>query len=133
MKGSHSGGRPAVQLHNVALESKLARSQPTMRSPTRAQRPPSCTMPISVRATRDRDRLARQTEELASEVAKLDLRSPISGVVLTPRVSDRLGTYVVEGTELVEVADLNTLRARIYLSEHDMYKLRSGFLRAIPD
>jgi hypothetical protein len=46
--------------------------------------------------------------------------------VLTPRVADRLGSYVTAGTELLEVADLRVLRARIYVSEHDMYKVRVG-------
>ncbi len=30
------------------------------------------------------------------------------------------------GTDLLEIADLNTLRARIYVSEYDMYKVREG-------
>jgi multidrug efflux pump subunit AcrA (membrane-fusion protein) len=47
-------------------------------------------------------------------------------VVLTPRVTDRLGAYVTAGTELLEIADLTQLRARIYVSEYDLYKLRVG-------
>src|SRR5208337_3961800 len=74
-------------------------------------------------SVKDRERLAQQMEELASEVAKLDLRSPISGVVLTPRMHDRLGAYLVEGTELIEVGGLDMVKARIYLSEYDMHKL----------
>jgi multidrug efflux pump subunit AcrA (membrane-fusion protein) len=77
-------------------------------------------------AVEERNRLAQQTQELGSQVASLELSSPISGVVLTPRLSDRLGAYVPAGTELVEVADLGIMRARIYVSEHDMYKLRVG-------
>ncbi len=119
-----TAGASLVQLHNVALEAKLARS----RSDYQVANARAATALLHYAdlgaAARDRERLARQTEELTSEVAKFNLRSPISGVVLTPRVGDRLGTYVVEGTELVEVADLNTLRVRIYVSEHDMYKLR---------
>jgi hypothetical protein len=37
-----------------------------------------------------------------------------------------LGSYAPAGTELAEVADLRTLRARIYVSEHDIYKFRVG-------
>jgi hypothetical protein len=47
-------------------------------------------------------------------------------VVVTPRVEDRLGSYIVPGTDLIEIADVSTLRARIYVSEHDMYKLHLG-------
>jgi putative peptide zinc metalloprotease protein len=121
---SITAGAPLIQMHNVALESKLARSQADYEVANARAATALLHYADLGGATGDRDRLARQTEQLSSEVAKLDLTSPISGVVLTPRVGDRLGTYLVEGTELVEVADVNTLRARVYLSEHDMYKLR---------
>ena len=119
-----TAGALLVQLHNVALEAKLASSRAD--SEVANTRVATALLHYTGLGTaaKDRESLARQTEELTSEVAKLDLRSPISGVVLTPRVADRLGTYLVAGTQLLEVADLNTLRARIYLSEHDMYKLR---------
>jgi HlyD family secretion protein len=75
---------------------------------------------------KEKENLARQTGLLSSEAANLELGSPISGVVLTPRVPDLLGSYVTPGTELLDIADLNQLRARIYVSEHDVYKLRVG-------
>jgi putative peptide zinc metalloprotease protein len=77
-------------------------------------------------AMNERDRLAVQSEQLKLKAEDLELRSPISGVVLTPHVRDRLGSYLTEGAELVEVADLKALRARIYLSEYDMYKVHDG-------
>jgi HlyD family secretion protein len=77
-------------------------------------------------AVEERNRFAQETRGLASQAANLVLNSPISGVVLTPRLGDRLGAYVSEGTELVEVADLGQMRARIYVSEHDIYKLTIG-------
>jgi multidrug efflux pump subunit AcrA (membrane-fusion protein) len=77
-------------------------------------------------AAKDRDRLARQASELSAEAANLELKSPISGTVLTPRPADHLGSYVTSGTDLVEVADLSRMRARIYVSEHDMYKVKVG-------
>jgi multidrug efflux pump subunit AcrA (membrane-fusion protein) len=45
---------------------------------------------------------------------------------VTARPADLLGSYVTEGKELVEIADLDTLRARIYASEYDMYKVHQG-------
>ena len=117
-------GALLFQLHNVALESKLASSRADYEVANARAATALLRYTGLGTAAKDRESLARQTEELTSEVANLDLRSPISGVVLTPRVADRLGTYLVAGTQLVEVADLNTLRARIYLSEHDIYKLR---------
>jgi putative peptide zinc metalloprotease protein len=77
-------------------------------------------------ASQERERLAMQTGVLSSEAANQKLRSPIGGAVLTSRAIDRLGSYVTAGTELLEVADLSVMRARIYVSEHDMYKIRVG-------
>jgi len=121
---SVTAGAPLIQMRNAALESKLARSQADYEVANARAATALLHYADLGGATGDRDRLARQTEQLSSEVARLAVTSPISGVVQTPRVGDRLGTYLVDGTELVEVADLNTLRARVYLSEHDMYKLR---------
>jgi multidrug efflux pump subunit AcrA (membrane-fusion protein) len=77
-------------------------------------------------ATQDRNRLAEQSRDLGAQAASLEVFSPISGVVLTPRVGDRLASYVSEGTELAEVADLSQMSARIYVSEYDLYKLTMG-------
>ena len=53
---------------------------------------------------------------------------------MTPRVADRLGSRVEEGTELVEVADVSRLRARIYLPEFGVRKTQVGAsARLLPD
>jgi HlyD family secretion protein len=77
-------------------------------------------------ATQERDRLAEQSHSANAHVAALDIASPIAGTVLTPRVADRLGSYVAEGTELAEVADLNALQARMFVSEYDLHRLKVG-------
>ena len=71
-----------------------------------------------------RDQAVQEARSAASEAAELELKSPVAGVVTTPRVSDQLGSFVKEGKELVEVADLHTMRARIYVSEYDLSKYR---------
>jgi len=77
-------------------------------------------------AVQDRDRLTVQARQLTLKAGSLELRSPIAGVVLTPHLGDRLGSYVTEGTQFLEVADVGALEARIYVSEYDMYKVREG-------
>jgi putative peptide zinc metalloprotease protein len=77
-------------------------------------------------ALQDREQLAKQERELRSEGGSLQLSSPIAGTVLTPRLGDLLGSYIQPGSELVEVADLHQMRARAYVSDHDMYKLYVG-------
>jgi putative peptide zinc metalloprotease protein len=63
----------------------------------------------------------------ASEInSALEMKAPITGTVVTPKVQDQLGAYLKAGTELLEVADLSQMRARIFTSEYDMYKIRGG-------
>ncbi|MGC2488010.1 MAG: hypothetical protein WA412_04955, partial [Candidatus Sulfotelmatobacter sp.] len=70
-------GAPLVQLHNAALESKLARSRTDSEvANARAATALLHYADLGVAAS-DRERLARQTDELAFQVSKLDLRSPI--------------------------------------------------------
>jgi len=121
-----AAGAPVVQLRNLPLESQVARSQADLA--VAAGRATSATMHYADigAAVQDRDRLAQQAQQLESEAANLKLVSPITGMVVTPRVRDQIGSYVPAGTELAEVADLHNLRARIYVTEHEIYKFHAG-------
>jgi putative peptide zinc metalloprotease protein len=77
-------------------------------------------------AAQERERLAEQSRTANAQAATLDVSSPISGVVMTPRVADLLGSHVPEGTELAEVADLAAMRARMFISEYDLHRLQAG-------
>jgi multidrug efflux pump subunit AcrA (membrane-fusion protein) len=75
-------------------------------------------------ALKEREKLAAQFQQISAMDAALEVTSPIEGTVVTPRVHELLGRYLNEGQELLEVADLSSLRARIYVSEYDLYKIR---------
>ena len=77
-------------------------------------------------AIQERARLNARVGQLAGMTEELDLRSPIAGAVVTPKVGDLLGAYLTAGQELLEIADLRTLRARVYISEFDVSKIRQG-------
>jgi putative peptide zinc metalloprotease protein len=77
-------------------------------------------------AAQERERLAEQSRTVNAQAATLDISSPISGVVMTPRLSDLLGSHVAEGTELAEVADLANMQARMFMSEYDLHRLQLG-------
>ena len=119
-------GAPLVRLRNLPLQSKLAHT--TSDYEVAAARATSAQLRyVDLGSTlEEHRRLGEQTRTLESEVAKLELASPIGGIVMTPRPIDILGAYVEGGTELVEVADLGTLRARVFLPEYEMRKIRSG-------
>jgi putative peptide zinc metalloprotease protein len=121
-----AAGTPLVELRNLPLQSTVAHSEADY--VVASGRATSAVLHYGNFgvAAKERERLARQTHELSSQAANLELKSPISGLVLTPRPNDRLGSYVTPGTELLDIADLAVMRARIYVSEHDMYKIRVG-------
>src|SRR5208337_804314 len=56
----------------------------------------------------------------------LEVASPISGVVVTPRLWDRVGSFVQEGDVLAGVDDARTLKARIFVPEFQVQRLRVG-------
>ena len=126
---SVQAGAPLIQLRNLALASKAAGVQSDSEVAGDRARYALLHYADFGPAAADRDRLEQQSQELASQLLNLSVKSPISGTVLTPRVGDKLGTYVSAGTELAEIGDLGRLRARIYISEFDMYKFR-GSIRA---
>jgi putative peptide zinc metalloprotease protein len=117
-----AAGAPIVQLRNVPLSSNLARSQSELETAAHKANATLLSYADYGSAEKERDRLGQQTSDLTSEVTNLEVKTPIAGQVTTPRVGDKVGSYVIEGTELAEVADLSRLRARIYISEFEMYK-----------
>jgi putative peptide zinc metalloprotease protein len=119
-----SAGAPLVQLRNMVLESKLAHSQSDLATTAARTKWAILHYADLGSAEQERARLTQQTGGDVSEAAHLEISTPIAGVVTTPRVSDQIGRYVKEGTELAEVADVSHLRARIYISEFEMYKVK---------
>jgi putative peptide zinc metalloprotease protein len=77
-------------------------------------------------AMKEREHQAAQVQQYSEMDKALKVASPISGTVITSRVEDLPGRYLISGQELLEVADLSVLRTRIYVPEYEMYKLRPG-------
>ncbi len=123
-----TSGALLVQLRNVPLESRLSRTEADYRIAAAEVNSAELHYAGTGVALQKRDQLAQESRILVSEVAALELKAPITGVVTTPRMADQLGTYVTTGTELAEVDDTRTMRARIYVSESEMYKYRPNSL-----
>lgn len=129
-----AAGAKLLQLRNLPLESEAARSYADYRAAAaRATQAQLRYADFGV-ADRERQQLQEQSRLLREQVSMLTITSPIAGEVMTPRVSDRLGSRVEAGAELVEVASLGTLRARIYLPEYAVRKAQPGApARLLPD
>jgi multidrug efflux pump subunit AcrA (membrane-fusion protein) len=51
--------------------------------------------------------------DLDARVQRLEIKSPISGVVVTPRIEDRVGRWLESGAELLTIHDTTLWKARI--------------------
>lgn len=120
-----TSGTLLIQLRSLDLQSQIARSAADRDLASARATSAMLRYADLGPAEQEKNQLDTQTRNLTAEAGALALRSPISGIVVTPWVENRIGSYVAAGTELVEVDDLSALRARIYVSEHDLYKLRA--------
>ena len=118
-------GAPLARLRNLKLETEAAQARADYDQMSARSLQLQLRYGDYSATERERQRLAERSRILAEEALRLDVRSPIAGVVTTPRVHDRLGSYVEAGTELAEVSNLSTLRARIYLPEFEFRKART--------
>jgi multidrug resistance efflux pump len=119
-------GAALLRLRNLPLESKVAAANADYAVASKRVISASLHYANLGPAVEEWNQLAQQTRQLQSQAGNLELAAPISGIVLSPRLSDRLGAFIPEGTELIEIGDLREMRARIYVSEHDLYKIRIG-------
>jgi len=77
-------------------------------------------------AERERQSVEARSQSLEHQLERLQLSSPIAGTVMTPRLSDRVGTYAPVGSTIAEIADVTQMRARIYIPEYLLQYVRVG-------
>ena len=74
-----------------------------------------------------RKREAAAQIALASDhLARTRLTAPTSGIIVTPRIEERVGQHLPRGGELCVVADLQTVTAEVAVPESDVALVRSG-------
>lgn len=72
------------------------------------------------------DALRREVALLDEELELSTLRAPVSGVVLTPHVQDRVGTSVEEGDLVVTVGRTDSLELDFGVAQRDIGRVRPG-------
>jgi RND family efflux transporter MFP subunit len=58
--------------------------------------------------------------------AHTQIRAPVSGVIVTPRIEERVGQFLTRGTELCVVADVGSVVAEVAVPEADASLIRAG-------
>ena len=73
-------------------------------------------------------RLETALADARAKLAGLTLRSPIPGVVTTPQIEQKIGSYVSEGNEFAVVSDRRQMRARVLVQDLDLEDVHPGAL-----
>jgi putative peptide zinc metalloprotease protein len=121
-----TAGQPLVELRNLQLESAAAEAEADLRMASAEANQALLTYGNFGSAEYRRQETSERQRELVSQLALLRISSPIAGVVATPRLQDLVGSHLDAGTQVAEVADLSTMRARIYIPEYGMREVRLG-------
>ena len=119
-------GAPLARLTNLPLESNLGDAQARLQLASAEAREAELHYQGFGNALMEKEQTARQYAQVSEMSAALELKAPIGGTVLTSKVQDQLGAYLEPGRELLEIADLSRMKARIYTSEYDLNKIRAG-------
>lgn len=121
-----AAGQGLGQLRDLPLEGEAAQAEADYQlASARAVQAERHYVKLAV-AKNDLFRADQQRRTLADRVSKLRLVAPVSGIVVTPRPQDLVGSYVQAGSTLLEVADPSRLRARIYIPDAYMRDVRPG-------
>jgi putative peptide zinc metalloprotease protein len=117
-------GDPIAQLRGLQIESRAAEAAANYE--IAASRANSAQLNYADYGKADQQRVeTKAIHGIAQEqLQKLKVRSPIRGVVTSARVKDLLGSFVTEGAVIAEVADVSSMKARVYVSETELNKLR---------
>ena len=121
-----AAGQPLIQLENLPLQSAADRAQTDLHEASdRVQMALLRSVDMGTVQARHREVTVR-SRSLTEEAAQLRITSPIGGIVATPRLADLVGRYLSSGSQVAEVADLSTMKARIYIPEFAMRDIRTG-------
>ena len=73
-----------------------------------------------------RDELAAKLVLESDQFARTSIRAPADGVIVTPRIEERVGQFFEKGAELCVVADARNVTAEVAIDEADAALLKTG-------
>lgn len=119
-------GETLLKMRNLEVESELAAADAELSRATSRRSGAQLTYASLGPAQHEWQRAVAVKSAVQSKYQKLEVKTPITGVVVTPRLEDLQERYVAEGELLVEIEDAATLKARLYLPEYEVRHIRQG-------
>ena len=117
---------PLLTLRNIRLEGQASNVDADVRSAEAAVRKAQLNYQDIEPARGERSYQTERYHSLSDQRAALQVKSPIAGLVVSPSLTDLIGSIVDAGAELAEVDDVSTLRARIFIPEFQVSKVSPG-------
>ena len=121
-----AAGAPLLRLRNVGLEAEADDARVSLRTAEAAAREAQMNYANLGIARAEQASQVGRSHSIFQQVAALKVASPIAGVMATPRLRDRVGSFVQEGDLLAEVDDVRMFKARIFIPEFQIQRIKSG-------
>ncbi len=119
-------GAPLIRMSDLELESMAAKASADRSSAGMNLRDAQLRYAGFGQAIALERQTAAVNRTLKNQAEKLNVISPLSGTVMTPRLENLAGSYVKEGTLLVEIADTDQMRVRIFVPEYEVRYVHSS-------
>jgi putative peptide zinc metalloprotease protein len=119
-------GAPLFRMRNAKLEGDVSRSLADLSLARANTRQAQLNFADLGSARSEQASQFERYQSASQQFAVLEVASPISGVVITPRIRNLTGSFVAEGTELAEIDDTQTLKARIFVPDFEIHRVALG-------
>jgi multidrug efflux pump subunit AcrA (membrane-fusion protein) len=119
-------GTEVARLRNLDIESQAAQAGQELQQATSRAMLAALRYTDFGAAEQERQHRAANNRAIESQLSELRVVSPISGVIVTPHVSDLVGRSLDEGDVLFEVSDTAELKALVYIPEFAMHEVQPG-------
>ena len=117
---------PILRMRNLDLEGQQASTEAGLQR-ARARYFDAETHYSGVAETQQEVRqMNEKSNLLATKLKQLEVRSPITGSVVSALPESLLGSRLAAGTTLLEIADISSLRARLFVPEAELQEVRLG-------
>ncbi len=121
-----AAGATIFQMRNLNLEGDAGRSLADLSLAQANTRRAQFNYADLGYARSEQESQSERYRSASRQLAVLQITSPISGVVVTPRIRNLAGSFVAEGTELAEIDATQTLKARIFVPDFELHRVAPG-------
>ena len=121
-----AAGTTLLRMRNVDLESQAAQARSELTTGTARATQASLLYTEFGVAEQERQHLAEKNRLLSDRLSQLSVKSPISGVIVSPHTYDLSGRSLDEGDLALQVADISEMKAQIYIPEFSLHNAHVG-------